>query len=60
MTLENLIFTNLKGTSDVVASKAEPLHITLRNVKTSFDESATVKRLFSGDDNNTIIDELTE
>ncbi len=55
MTLENVTFINLLGTSKVRASTEEPLHITLKNVKADFADTAAVKALFDGTDPATTV-----
>lgn len=59
MTLENVTFTHLGETSSVSASHEEPLHVTLKNVTADFADTAKVKKLFSGTDPNTFVNEIT-
>ena len=58
-TLENVRFTDLKGTSKPQASEKEPLTVVLKNVTAEFVDEAPVKQLFKLDEcrNTNIVEE---
>ncbi len=55
LALENVTFTKLGETSDVVASTEEPLTVTLKNVKASFKDTAEIRRVVDDTDPGTTV-----
>lgn len=55
LTLENVRFTGLKESSDVIASAEEPLTVRMKNVSTAFRDDIENTGLFDGKDSNTYL-----